>query len=147
MQNSAFLCSLSPKGVGSCFCTVSSLICVTTQKCSDVTRKSGKKIIKFILHDSVRSCQVRCWSCLCLVSRELHFKNTFMCQNANTVRSNKLQTGFNLLSRWRIQVKCRAPLWRVHAEICCKNAKVDMNVIQMEMCVSLGTVRNSRAKG
>lgn len=58
MQKSAFFCSLYPGGVGSCFCTVSSLICVTTQKCFDVTRKSGRKIIKFITHDLICSCQV-----------------------------------------------------------------------------------------
>lgn len=41
-QKSAFMCSLYPEGVRSCFCTVSSLVCVTTQKCFDVTNLAGK---------------------------------------------------------------------------------------------------------
>lgn len=58
MQKSVFLCSLYLGGVGSCVCTVSSLIWVTTQKCFDVMRKSGRKTNKFIIHDLVCSCQV-----------------------------------------------------------------------------------------
>lgn len=40
--------------------------------------------------------------------------------------------------------KVQILLGRVNAEICYRNAKVDMNEIKMEMRVSVGTRKNSK---
>lgn len=70
-----------------------SLVSFVTQKCFDVTRKSGRKIIKFILHYLVCSCQVLVLS----ASRQQRavFQKFLYLSNANTVRSDKLQIGLN----------------------------------------------------
>lgn len=142
VQKSAFTCSLYPEGVGSCFCTVSSLICVTTHKCFDVARKSDRKIIKFMSQFVLVKPSVDSLS----VQQSVAFQKYLYVSNANTVRSNKLQTGFNLLMRLRTQLKHRVPLWRVRADSCCRNAQVDLNEVKMEMCISVGIRRNSRTK-